>query len=241
MQLCLRSAADQADGLGRCTSNDRNKPSAGPRRRPTQLRLTWRKRRSLLSITLDAMESGVRLATLTEIDAAIWQQLGRAAHDRHHEWHRAVLATVDAGRPDARTVILREVDADARSIAVYSDSRAAKVAQLAAQPAAVLVCWSRQLGWQLRLKLAVTVETDGIAVTSRWAHVKLSPSAEDYLSAIAPGSPLQAADSLPAASEREHFAVLEARVLAIDWLELHRDGHRRAAFDAATGARWLQP
>jgi hypothetical protein len=34
--------------------------------------------------------------------------------------------------------------------------------------------------------------------------------------------------------------VLFARVDSLDWLELHRDGHRRARFDA-DGARWLQP
>jgi len=31
-----------------------------------------------------------------------------------------------------------------------------------------------------------------------------------------------------------------AQVLAIDWLELHAQGHRRAVFDES-GARWVQP
>jgi pyridoxamine 5'-phosphate oxidase len=39
---------------------------------------------------------------------------------------------------------------------------------------------------------------------------------------------------------REYFAVINAQVLAIDWLELHLDGHRRAVFDEH-GARWVQP
>ena len=39
---------------------------------------------------------------------------------------------------------------------------------------------------------------------------------------------------------REHFAMVNAEVESMDWLELHRDGHRRARFDA-TGARWTQP
>jgi hypothetical protein len=33
---------------------------------------------------------------------------------------------------------------------------------------------------------------------------------------------------------------LLAQVQSTDWLELHRDGHRRARFDD-TGARWLMP
>ena len=36
-----------------------------------------------------------------------------------------------------------------------------------------------------------------------------------------------------ARGERAHFALVEAAVEAIDWLELHAQGHRRAAFDAA--------
>jgi pyridoxamine 5'-phosphate oxidase len=43
-----------------------------------------------------------------------------------------------------------------------------------------------------------------------------------------------------ARGERAHFALVEASVEEVDWLELHAQGHRRAAFDA-TGAHWLQP
>jgi pyridoxamine 5'-phosphate oxidase len=181
-----------------------------------------------------------RLAALDTIATAIWQELGRATLDRQHEWRTAVLATVAGEWPDARTVVLREVDRDRRRVVIYSDARAGKIGQLAVQPQAVMVLWSKRLSWQLRLRLQVEVESDGLAVTTRWARVKMSPNAGDYLSANTPGSPLQAPGVQPAAAERATFAVLDAEVLSMDWLELHRDGHRRAAFDA-DGARWLQP
>jgi len=57
-------------------------------------------------------------------------------------------------------------------------------------------------------------------------------------SSMPPGAPLGVA--VPARGEREHFAVLTASVLAIDWLELHPEEHRRALFENAT-ARWIQP
>ncbi len=186
------------------------------------------------------MTAPERPADLAAIDAAIWLELARAATDRHHDWRTPVLATVDGDRPDARTVVLREVDAAARRIAIYSDARAAKIGQLAAEPRATLLLWSKHLGWQLRLRLLISVQTEGLAVRSRWARLKLSPSAGDYLSALAPGAPLQSPTDTPPAEARAHFALLEADVEAIDWLELHPAGHRRAAFDAA-GARWLQP
>jgi hypothetical protein len=34
--------------------------------------------------------------------------------------------------------------------------------------------------------------------------------------------------------------VVTAQVTAVDWLELHAEGHRRARFDQQ-GARWLAP
>jgi pyridoxamine 5'-phosphate oxidase len=183
---------------------------------------------------------------LNEIAAAVWRELAAAAQDPGHGWRLGVLATHDdhAG-PDARTVVLREVDAGAHRLAIYTDARSAKRQQLALDPRAVLVCWSEALGWQLRLRLACELRSEGLEVSSRWARLRQRPSARDYLAPLAPGSMLAAAPAPPAqaasvSEERTHFALIEARVLSIDWLELHPDGHRRARFDA-DGARWLQP
>ena len=51
------------------------------------------------------------------------------------------------------------------------------------------------------------------------------------------------ADLGPQERERvlSHFALIEACVLSIDWLELHAQGHRRARFDKRDPPRWLQP
>jgi pyridoxamine 5'-phosphate oxidase len=183
-----------------------------------------------------------RLDTLEAVEAAVWSQLSQSVRDRAHGWRTPVLATAGAdGRPDARTVVLREVDAPRRRLVIFSDARAGKVGQIAAQPEGVLVHWSQPLGWQLRLAVRLAVETDGLAVTSRWARVKMSPGAQDYLSPLAPGAPLgSAAPPTRHVDQREWFAVITAEVVSLDWLELHAEGHRRAVFDAA-GARWVQP
>ena len=152
-----------------------------------------------------------------------------------------MLATVDGDVADARTVVLREVDSHRRSLRIYSDERAGKVAQLRRRPNAMLVMWSGEIGWQLRCRVHLTLEKPGPVVSCAWARIKSTPAAQDYLSPLPPGSPLTAAD-VPghAAVTQDHFAVIDAAVQAIDWLELHADGHRRAIFDAA-GARWVQP
>jgi len=183
-----------------------------------------------------------RLSTLHEIEAALWQELERAARDKAHGWRTPVLATVDtrggALHADARTVVLREVDTAARQLLIYSDARAAKAEQLHANPRGTFVMWAKDLGWQLRIQALLTLQDEGLAVSSRWTTLKLSPAAQDYLSPLPPGSPLDAA--VPALEQREHFAVITAAVEQIDWLELHPEGHRRALFGGGT-AQWLQP
>jgi hypothetical protein len=178
-----------------------------------------------------------RLDSLEAIEAAVWQELAAAPHDPQHGWRTPVLATADGPLADARTVVLRHADRALRELTFFTDSRAGKVAQVEAQPIATVVAWSPALGWQLRLRAQLEVQRDGLAVSSHWARLKLSPAAQDYLSALAPGSVLD--NALGARGERAHFALIVASVLSIDWLELHPDGHRRARF-AGGHAVWLQ-
>ena len=180
----------------------------------------------------------VRPDSLEQIEAEVWSQLTAAPHDRSHGWRMGVLATTDGDAADARSVVLRDVDATYRRLVFYTDSRSPKVRQMQANARGTLVLWSAPLGWQLRLRVQLSVETSGLAVSSRWARLKMSPAAHDYLSPLPPGSPVDS--PRPERGTREYFAVVTAEVLAVDWLELHAEGQRRAAFDAA-GRRWLAP
>ena len=179
-----------------------------------------------------------RLASLEAIEAAAWAELSRAVTERGHAWRTPVLATVDGDAADARAVVLREVDAAGRRLLIYTDARAPKVAQLTSHPIGTLLMWSAALGWQLRCRVRLVFEDSGLSVASRWATLQHSRAAQDYLSLRPPGAALDAGE--PVAASREHFGVVTATVLSIDWLDLHPDGHRRAVF-GERGARWLQP
>jgi hypothetical protein len=180
-----------------------------------------------------------RIDSLHLIESACWREMGRAAAERDHPWRQMVLATVDADQTaDARTVLLREVQADSREITFYTDARAQKVGQIRANPHGTVVMWSSRMGWQLRLKVRLRVDTGGPDAVARWTEMKLSPVVHDYLSPMAPGTPL--AEPSKERGGRGFFALIRAQVLSVDWLELHPDGHRRAVFDLQ-GARWVQP
>jgi hypothetical protein len=180
-----------------------------------------------------------RIDSLALLDTRVWQELQRAATQPAHAWRTMVLATVEARNAEARCVVLREVDPAARELIFYTDARSAKVQQMRDNPRGTLLCWSQSIGWQLRLRVDLEIKTSGLKVSSRWARLKLTPAAQDYLSPLPPGSPVVARHE-PERASRGHFAVVTARVQSIDWLELHADGHRRARFDA-DGATWLQP
>jgi len=179
-----------------------------------------------------------RLTDLAAIEAGVWRELEAALRRKDHAWRSGVLATTDGEAADARTVVLRELDVATRTLRLYTDARSAKVAQIAAHPQGTLVLWSPALSWQLRLKLKLEVESSGLAVSSRWARLKMMPAAQDYMSPWPPGSALEQ-PALERGS-RDYFAVVTAQISAIDWLELHADGHRRALFDSR-GQRWLAP
>ena len=180
-----------------------------------------------------------RIDSLALIHQACWQALDLAARQPEHPFRLMGLASVDGDAADLRTVVLREVAADQQRLIFFTDARSPKVAQLRAHPGGTLLGWGAALGWQLRLRVTLSVEADGLAVSSRWARMKLSPAAQDYLSPLPPGAAL--GRHPPERASRAHFAVVNAQVTAIDWLELHADGHRRAQFDAAGKGQWVTP
>lgn len=192
-----------------------------------------------------------RLQELDEIETSIWSELERSvaarpraepdepvADEPPHEWRVAVLATVDDGQADARSLVLREVDAAERRLVFYTDARSPKVRQIEQSPQGTLIFYSRKLGQQLRMQVRLNVETDGLAVSSRWARLQTSAGARDYQSVAAPGRPLDA--PLSELGVRGHFAMIEAMAETVDWLELRPEGHRRALL-GSNGSRWVQP
>jgi hypothetical protein len=108
----------------------------------------------------------------------------------------------------------------------------------------MLVFWSARLSWQLRVRVACSVITDGSEVDALWQGVKQSAAAGDYLSPLPPGAVLPpdsgTADPANASAPTHSFALLRAQVLQMDWLALSRDGHRRAQLSANTW-EWLTP
>jgi pyridoxine/pyridoxamine 5'-phosphate oxidase len=83
--------------------------------------------------------------TTPEPDAALaatWRSLVEAT-TRRTAWTLRALATVDGtGAPSVRSIILRDCDPDAGTVAFATDARSAKVAEIGAQPRVALTFWT---------------------------------------------------------------------------------------------------
>lgn len=169
----------------------------------------------------------------------LWTELQRATVDRHHEWRTPVLATTGLdGIPNARTVVLRGANAKACELVFFTDRRSPKVAELQAECKAAFVFWSKRLSWQLRVRVVTQVHTTGSLVDAAWERISQSPAAGDYLAPDAPGSVMSQQAAAPLLAH--HLAVVTARIEHLDWLELARQGHRRARLTQGT-LEWLVP
>lgn len=166
---------------------------------------------------------------LASVLARAWSLLERGCADAAHGYHWPVLATVALdGSADARTVVLRAVDADARELAVHSDTRAGKLAQLRAHPQACLVFHDAAERTQLRASGPIRIHENDEAAAQAWAGLR--PQSRSLYEGYA------------------RFALLRLRMTALDWLLLDPAGHRRARFRWAAGddglpveGAWIAP
>lgn len=185
--------------------------------------------------------------TLAEALAMALDALARGAADRHSPWHTPTLATLSLdGGPSLRTVVLRGFDPAKRDLAVHTDRRSAKCAELAADPHVMLQGYDATTRMQLRLAGRATLHLDDSIADAAWAASRKT-SRMTYATAWAPGTALPAPPAAPddPRGGREHFAALMLRVDSLDWLLLDPAGHLRARFewaaDGGLAATWLAP
>ena len=170
---------------------------------------------------------------------AAWAALEAALQDRDDPMRHVVLATLNGERPDARILILRNVDRSTRVVEVHTDALSSKVSELERSPQACFLAWSPKRQLQLRLHVDVSVQS-GSGVADLWEKVP-EPSRLGY-GGIRPGTPIQ--DHSPRGpADAARFAVIRGTVSKMDVLELGSPYHRRAFYTASDGfsGQWVSP
>ncbi len=191
--------------------------------------------------------ASIESATLHALEHDIWDGLARAVSDKHHAWRSPSLLTCEEGFPDGRMVILRAVDRENKTLSMYTDARTPKVTQIDKNPNGMLLFWNPRCNWQVRMRCRLGVIRQGPEVDLAWSKASQSKAAGDYLSTLAPGAALTASPNKQTTTgdtdrhlkTTHHLAIITAKCLSIDWLELSRGGHRRAVFSNGS-SHWVQ-
>lgn len=187
--------------------------------------------------------------SLDDVWASAWSLLLQGHKLRQHSFHQGVLATMSARGPAARYVVLRGVDRERGMLAFHTDARSPKLAEIIAMPK-VSWCFHGQ-HVQLRLRGNASVHRNDAPADNAWQLCSASMR-RAYLADQPPGSRCEAPapgayvgdDPTPlrpdqAERARGHFALVQVKLVELDWLHLAGTGHRRAGF-LREGEHWLQ-
>ena len=186
-----------------------------------------------------------------------WQMIGRGVQDRRSAFHTPVLATHSADGPQARVLVLRAADVASRTLTFHTDTRSAKMPELAVDPRVALTFYDAARKAQVRINGTATVHAGDLLSQQRWAASRPS-SLRCYLGAQPGAASAEPTSGLPPhfegrepewaelAGAEPYFAVIELTVLRLEWLHLHTRGQRRALFvwpaaDGDCSMQWLNP
>jgi general stress protein 26 len=182
----------------------------------------------------------------SDAPSQIWQnvlhELHRGALDPKHPFRFLTLATSGAQFPQVRTVVLRQLS-PAMEFVVYTDVRTAKVQDLLTTPRVSLLFYHPKNQVQVRIKAIATLHVEDAIAQEQWKRVSEKRQSE-YKSGLAPGTRIESPDlGWETQSDSAHFSVLKFSPLAIEVLQLARQGHLRIQFELASGwhGTWLVP
>lgn len=192
---------------------------------------------------------------LDSILSVIWKELVKASHQKKHQWRLPVLATTADQGVDQRILVLRRVFAAERVVWFYTDRRSPKMKQIYNMTRLSWLFYDHGKQYQLRAG-GEWYEPEAGVIRQEWETLSVF-ARQSYAALSAPGSVIdESTDGIPEGflnwelkntdAARTNFTIIACRFHELDWLQLHRSGHRRARFswdeqnDEWSG-QWLIP
>ena len=158
----------------------------------------------------------------------LWQLLIASTSQRQHPFRLATMATVDQQTPEARIIVLREVDPNQPSCLFFAHALSPKVQQLRNNPSCSLLFYDPEQKVQLRLYGKAILHLNDDITKHCWSGI---PDFRKFeYQGIAPGAMLdetfteKSNDSL---SNPFYFCVIRVIIHEMDWLQLGREKHQR--------------
>jgi 3-hydroxyisobutyrate dehydrogenase len=179
---------------------------------------------------------------LEDILKDCWLRLIEGVVSSRHPFHFSSIATNNGDFPEIRTVVLRKVIPEERTILFHTDYRSPKINQINSNNRISWLFYDAKSKIQIRIKTISTIHHDDKLSFKSWNDSKLD-SKKCYLAQPSPSTLTDfPTDGLPehinhsclaeetVAIGYENFSVISNLVTEIDWLFLNHFGHRRAIF-----------
>lgn len=188
---------------------------------------------------------------LLQIFSTVWTSLRNGAAPGRSPYSIAQLATVGTdSTAKVRYVVLRQASEDRNEVALHTDVRSAKIAEINANPNVALVVADLEKNIQIRLEGKASIITDGPVKRAAW-DASRDHSLVLYRNPLMPGTAIGNPSEGQPANEPadredgyENFCVIVVSVTRIDWLDLAADGHERASLTRAESdwyGSWVAP
>ncbi|RQS31072.1 pyridoxamine 5'-phosphate oxidase [Burkholderia sp. Bp8992] len=188
--------------------------------------------------------------SLTQTYDRVWSSLESGVSERRSPFTMLQAATLGLdGAPKVRTIVLRQVSRADRVLSFHTDVRSEKVAELRRDSRISIVANDLDALVQIRAEGVASICEDEAQRRAIWAssrpHTLLL-----YRASLSPGTSINSPEeahidsTAPSGDGYENFCLVNMTVTRIDWLELARAGHRRAAFDLSESGyegRWIAP
>ncbi len=179
---------------------------------------------------------------LEDILQDCWHRLINGTNSAKHPFNCPSIATINGVFPEIRTVVLRKVIPAESTLIFYSDYRSPKINQIKINNSIAWLFYDSKSRIQLRLTTVATIHHQDEITLKRWVDSRVE-SRKIYTVYPAPSTITPSpTDGLPeiilnkdlteetVTIGYENFSVIKNKVMAIDWLFLNHDGHRRAKF-----------
>ena len=187
-----------------------------------------------------------------EILDKIWDELTLGLNSGKHPFHIFSVSTVKNNKPDSRTVVLRGVEKENKSISFHTDLRSKKVLQIKESENICALFYDKDSKIQLRIYGSASKETDSLLIKEKWNSSK-EMSKLCYLNKIPPGEVInESKDYLYGKEELnnielgiKNFSIINIKISQIDWLSLNHEGHQRMLINYTSNNKiefdWVAP
>jgi 3-hydroxyisobutyrate dehydrogenase len=188
-------------------------------------------------------------AKLDDILAKSWEKLQQAKQGKAGSRYITV-CNFAKGYPNAYTVVLRDVLPDEIQIVFHTDVRSEKVEEIKSSSNLTIVYYDDADHIQIILKAEATIHYQDDITRQQWQQSGFK-SRRNYLTQQAPSSPLNEEGSgLEYLGDKkfddndlsgyENFAVVVLNINFLEYLQLNKEGNRRARFKADQKNSWIE-